>query len=212
MLADVLSVPAVMVRLPVMVNALPRVNVDPVLLKTTPHASETPFVVTVRLAAPVPKVIVPVALQTFEALSEKFPETVGVPVLVKVAAGPVEVRSKHVIAPLSVTVYANPPVVEFASKMALSAAVGTVAPIVAAVIACEATVPLPDVVHVLPDPPVIVPKLVFVASHTVMPMTSAGLPTVVSVVPLRDPVNATALAADHLVVPPVTHVPEPPTQ
>ena len=68
------------------------------------------------------------------------------------------------------------------------------------------------IVQVLPDPPVIVPMLVFVASRTVMPMTSAGDPTVVSVVPERDAVNDRALAADQLVVVVVSQVPVPPTQ
>ena len=71
---------------------------------------------------------------------------------------------------------------------------------------------MPEVVQVLPEPPVIVPMLTLAAVHTVMPITSAGDPTVVSVVPVREPVNDSALAADQLVVALVFHVAVPPTQ
>lgn len=77
-------------------------------------------------------------------------------------------------------------------KNTLSAAVGTLAPMVAAIMVCDAYVPPTETVHVFPEPPVIVPRLTNVLDHTVMPTTNAGLPVVVSVVPEHD-----ALAKDN---------------
>lgn len=67
-------------------------------------------------------------------------------------------------------------------------------------------------VHVGLAPPVIVPSDALLASNTVIPIASEGLPVVVKIKPLYDPVKATAAAADQFVVEVVLHVPEPPTQ
>jgi hypothetical protein len=58
---------------------------------------------------------------------------------------------------------------------------------------------------------VIVPRLLLLLSHTVIPIASAGDPVVVNVVDERVPVNAIAGAVDQCVVV-VSQVPVPPTQ
>jgi hypothetical protein len=59
---------------------------------------------------------------------------------------------------------------------------------------------------------VIVPRLVFAAFSTVIPMTRAGDPTVVSVVPEQEAVNDKALDALQTAVEIVFQVPDPPNQ
>jgi hypothetical protein len=51
-------------------------------------------------------------------------------------------------------------------------------------------------VHEFPEPPVIVPKLVRLFAHTVIPVTNDGEPVVVKVVPEHDAVNVIAGDAD----------------
>ena len=110
------------------------------------------------------------------------------------------------------TVNALVPKLELASKNTLSAAVGTDAPIVAALMSCDARVPLALVVHELPLPPVIVPILLPELLNTVIPTTNAGEPVVVKAVPVRLPVNDFPEAADHFAVLAEVQLPEPPTQ
>tara|TARA_R110000822_G_C15003927_1_gene461128 strand:- start:187 stop:426 length:240 start_codon:yes stop_codon:yes gene_type:complete len=77
---------------------------------------------------------------------------------------------------------------------------------------CEATVPLALVVHVLPEPPVIVPRLVKVLDQTVLPIAKAGEPTVVKTLPALEAVNSNGAAEDQLKLNEVFQFPEPPTQ
>jgi hypothetical protein len=126
------------------------------------------------------------------------------------------VKLVHAAEPLTVIVLAfEVPLPEIKT---LSADVGADAPTVAAVIDCEEIVPEPEVVHVFPLPPVIVPALVKVPVNwsvlyqTVIPTTSAGEPVVVNVFPDREAVNTIGEAADQLVVALVFQVPDPPTQ
>ena len=209
------KVPLVKVRPvdPVFERALPSVHAPPTPFSVMLAGMLTPFVVMVFPVVVALNVIAPVAFQVMPAARVIDPETasVGDVPVAKVGVSAETVMSRQSIAPVIVTVYAAVPL-ELASKKTLSAAVGTAAPAVAAFMVWEATVPLVFIVQVLPDPPVIVPMLVFVASRTVMPMTSAGDPTVVSVVPERDAVNDRALAADQLVVVVVSQVPVPPNQ
>jgi hypothetical protein len=95
----------------------------------------------------------------------------------------------------------------------LSEAVGTLAPIVAALMVCDGYVPPIETVQVFPEPPVIVPRLANELDRTVMPTTNAGLVVVVSVVPEHDaPANDSGAASLQTVVPPAIHVPVMPTQ
>jgi len=63
-----------------------------------------------------------------------------------------------------------------------------------------------ETVHALPDPPVIVPRLVGVLVNTVIPMTNDGDPVVVSVVPEQEAVNVRVGVVDQLVIPQLPEV------
>ena len=63
---------------------------------------------------------------------------------------------------------------------------GTLAPVVAAVISCAEYVPPTETCHEFPEPLLIVPRLTLVEERTVIPIASDGEPVVVSVVPVQD--------------------------
>ena len=96
--------------------------------------------------------------------------------------------------------------------MTLSAVVGTEAPVVAAVIVCEAYVPPTETTQVFTAPLTMVPSVTFADDHTLIPTTRAGDPTVVKVVPEQDAVKDKPCAADQFAVDVVSHVAVPPTQ
>jgi hypothetical protein len=114
--------------------------------------------------------------------------------------------------PPQVTENERLPTEELESIIMSSTRVGAEAPTVAAEITEEATVPPIETVQVFPEPPVIVPMFVVDVTKTVIPVTSAGEPVVVSVVPEQEPVKVTADAVDQLVVNAALNVPVPPTQ
>ena len=141
------SVPEVMVSAPVLVRALPKVQVPPTPLTVIGLASVTPFVVSVKPVVVALRVIAPVALQVVPELSDKLPAREMVPVEENVQPVTLTVNPAQASAPVSVTV---PGVPERLSKVTVSAVVGTDAPLAPPEEADQFVVE--DVFHV-PAPP-----------------------------------------------------------
>lgn len=103
----VLKVPAVTVT-PVAeptVNALPSVHAPPTPLRIIPvETRAVPLVVIVLPVVVALKVTTPLPLQTVPAIKDIEPLIVGVPVLLNVTVPAETVKSRHVNAPVNVTV------------------------------------------------------------------------------------------------------------
>jgi len=210
-------VPLLFVIVPVtQSNALPNVQLPPTPSKVTPPVSVFPLVVIVFPVAVEAKVVKPVyVLVKFVAGNERLPYTVNptpepARVIVASVLIVISLQTLGVFAIVMVNVVV--PMFELASKNTLSEAVGTDAPIVAALMLEDAIVPLALVTHEFPLPLTIVPLAVPELVNKVIPATRAGLPVVVKAVPVRLPVKDTPEAADHFVVPEEFQVPDPPTQ